>query len=87
MEKEIERINRKLDFIFRAVMEIKEDLIIDKDKQDIKELKRKVEYAQDELKCTEERIDYDRKSLDVDRRDYRNIDRDLYVEELHVEGR
>ena len=87
MEREIEILNEKLDYIFEEIMNLKQGLTRDMYERAQKELKSKVETAEWDLNNHKEDLRWRMEDLDERRKAFRSVrDRFPRVEENHIEG-
>ena len=90
MEREIEILNEKLDYIFEEIMSLKQGLTRDMYEREQKELKNKLETAEWDLNNHREDLRWRMENLDERRKYYSSI-RDRFpkicgpVEENHIE--
>lgn len=85
MEREIEILNEKIDYIFEELMWLKSDFIKKEYERVEKELKYKVENAQEELDRHKQDIRWTFENLDERRNYYRTIKDRFPVREFREE--
>lgn len=87
MEREIQILNEKLDYMFQEIMNLKEGLIRTTFEKEEKELKYGVENAQEKLDMHKQHLRWQLEDLDERRKAFRSVrDRFPRVEENHIEG-
>ena len=90
MEREIQILNEKLDYMFQEIMNLKEGLIRTTFEKEEKELKYGVENAQEKLDMHKQHLRWQLEDLDERRKAFRGV-RDRFpkicgpVEENHIE--
>ena len=92
MEREIEILNEKLDYMFEEILSLKEGLARITFEREIKELKYKVEDAQSHLDMHKDHFKWQQEDLDERRKAFRSV-RNRFpriegpVEVKHIEGK
>lgn len=90
MEREFEILNEKLDYMFEEIMNLKEGLTRTTFEREEKELKYKVENAQEKLDMHKQHLRWQQEGLVERRKAFRNVrDRFPKVETFveHIEGK
>ena len=86
MEREMQILNEKLDYIFEEIMNLKQGLTRDMYEREQKELKNKLETAEWDLNNHKEDLRWRMENLDERRKYYSSVrDRFPRVEENHIE--
>jgi predicted nucleic acid-binding Zn-ribbon protein len=73
MERELEILNEKLDYIYTEIMSLKEGLTRTTFEREEKELKYKVENAQEKLDMHKDHLKWQLEDIDERRKSYRSV--------------